>query len=777
MGASHANNYAALGERVRVKTVCSRTPERAQRRRRHRRRGGLDRSRGDDRRSGGRRGRHLPADAHSIERRRSWRSIRRRPCSSRSRWRSRSRTARRSCEAGGARAVRTFMVGLVLRFWPEYVELHRRVAAGELGRPLSRGRVSPLAAGRLGRLVRGRRAVGRAGGRPDGARLRPGELAAREPRSVYARGVSVGRRRRIPDHVVAVDRLRRRAGGRGGEHGMPVSFPFSSLIRVNARGRRGRVRLPGGAGRGRRQHRRGRPQRARPAALPDAAATRRSCSWTRSTLGTRRSRSSCPASKRAASPRTAPASRRSGAARLAGGEPLARERRGRRPCEWPRLHERLFSRIDALHDGPVALIQELVRVELDHPDAARRRAGGRRRRRDARATRSCASATSRPAWRRTGWPRIRSAATSSASAAGAEAGARSSSTPTSTRSRRSSRTPGSAGSPWNPRGARRPPLRARLDGHEELGRRDVGGRPGAPRRGRRAGGGAAAALGRGRGDDGARRWGRARVVRAGFRADGAIVTEPTSFPRPLTVSTVAAGVWILRIVVEGKSTHCGNRPLAIRPGGPGDEIGVNALEKAIDVVEWLQRARGAVGDLQDATRASRPGSSRSARTSCTPTRGCPSPRTSRTGPRSSTYLVPAAGGGRGGGARDRGARARRLPARHRGCATTRRSSSGSTTGRPWRRRGSTTLVQAMARGHEAATRRAGRPAEPRAPGQLRRRQRRLVLRGGEGIPAVVYGPGDLKIAHCRDEHVVLDEVATAAKALAATVVDWCGTTP
>jgi predicted dehydrogenase len=40
---------------------------------------------------------------------------------------------------------RAFMVGLVLRFWPEYVELQRRVTAGELGRPLavSTARLSP----------------------------------------------------------------------------------------------------------------------------------------------------------------------------------------------------------------------------------------------------------------------------------------------------------------------------------------------------------------------------------------------------------------------------------------------------------------------------------------------------------------------------------------------------------------------------------------------------------------------------------------------------------
>src|SRR4051794_25602418 len=50
------------------------------------------------------------------------------------------------CTAAGASG-RLFMVGLVLRFWPEYVELQRRIAAGELGRPLSMStmRLSPPA--------------------------------------------------------------------------------------------------------------------------------------------------------------------------------------------------------------------------------------------------------------------------------------------------------------------------------------------------------------------------------------------------------------------------------------------------------------------------------------------------------------------------------------------------------------------------------------------------------------------------------------------------------
>ncbi len=42
------------------------------------------------------------------------------------------------------------------------------------------------------------------------------------------------------------------------------------------------------------------------------------------------------------------------------------------------------------------------------------------------------------------------------------------------------------------------------------------------------------------------------------------------------------------------------------------------------------------------------------------------------------------------------------------------------------------------------------------------------------MPAILYGPGDVALAHTANEYVPVDEVIAAAKTVAMTVVDWCG---
>jgi acetylornithine deacetylase len=44
-----------------------------------------------------------------------------------------------------------------------------------------------------------------------------------------------------------------------------------------------------------------------------------------------------------------------------------------------------------------------------------------------------------------------------------------------------------------------------------------------------------------------------------------------------------------------------------------------------------------------------------------------------------------------------------------------------------------------------------------------------------GMPCLMYGAGDVAVAHQNDEHVSISDLQTAAKTVAALLIDWCGT--
>jgi len=52
----------------------------------------------------------------------------------------------------------------------------------------------------------------------------------------------------------------------------------------------------------------------------------------------------------------------------------------------------------------------------------------------------------------------------------------------------------------------------------------------------------------------------------------------------------------------------------------------------------------------------------------------------------------------------------------------------------------------------------------------------LLIKYG-GIPGVVFGPGNLAIAHGSNEYVELEEVANAAKIVAIAALRWCAASP
>jgi predicted dehydrogenase len=127
------------------------------------------------------------------------------------------------------RSARIFMVGLVLRFWPEYVELQRQVASGELGRPLS------VSTHRLSPPIDWNEWMAD----PDQSGGVPVDMLVHDfdqmnwllghPRRVFA---SEPR----PGHVHSLVEYDGAEGIAEGSVAMPRSYPFSSNIRVLCEG-------------------------------------------------------------------------------------------------------------------------------------------------------------------------------------------------------------------------------------------------------------------------------------------------------------------------------------------------------------------------------------------------------------------------------------------------------------------------------------------------------------------------------------------------------------
>lgn len=264
-----------------------------------------------------------------------------------------------------------------------------------------------------------------------------------------------------------------------------------------------------------------------------------------------------------------------------------------------------------------------------------------------------------------------------------------------------------------------------------------------------------------------------RAARDGAAAEvGAIVLEPSSAPRPLSLSTTSAGNWVFRVTVKGRATHAGNRASAIRPGGEGAALGVNAVEKGLLLVRSLLELEQEWGQTRSHPAfppgffAINPGSFHA-----------------DAGTASASYLA------------DRAvfdvlvwyppdADAEAV----RGELEQHLQLASQLD--PWLRVNppeiewlgnwpaattawETPHVQALAQAHERVT--GDAVAAPSAANQSGfQAVTDASFLEAAGIPAVVYGPGDLRRAHAADEHIALAEIATCAAAVALAAIDFCG---
>ena len=78
------------------------------------------------------------------------------------------------------------------------------------------------------------------------------------------------------------------------------------------------------------------------------------------------------------------------------------------------------------------------------------------------------------------------------------------------------------------------------------------------------------------------------------------------------------------------------------------------------------------------------------------------------------------------------------------------------------------ICGAVERAHERAT-----GEKPAVEGVPYGADMRLFVRFG-GMPCVMYGAGDVNVAHAPDEHVSVTDLLTATTTVACLLVDWCG---
>jgi len=266
--------------------------------------------------------------------------------------------------------------------------------------------------------------------------------------------------------------------------------------------------------------------------------------------------------------------------------------------------------------------------------------------------------------------------------------------------------------------------------------------------------------------------GTTAILKRGYTADAAVVSEPSAPPDALAVVPITPGLWWFSVTVRGKATHASMRGETFRAGGLGPQVGVNAIDKGVFIFQAIRQLEDTWGLTKHHPLFA-------------PGHFTIHPGVLTGGP--TGVLVPFVVSefmtieyciwyhpdekpeDVRKEVEDHVATAARLD--------------------PWLREHPPELdwklnwpasvvdpdhpiVNAVADAHEWAaegTRFAGRPP---IRGFAAVEDTAFLNIGG--VPAISYGPGDIRVAHADDEHVLIDELMTATKTYAVLALEWCG---
>jgi acetylornithine deacetylase len=268
------------------------------------------------------------------------------------------------------------------------------------------------------------------------------------------------------------------------------------------------------------------------------------------------------------------------------------------------------------------------------------------------------------------------------------------------------------------------------------------------------------------------RCGTTAIIERGYRADAAVVSEPSSPPEPLAVVPITPGLWWFSVTVPGKATHASMRAQTMRPGGQGSKVGVNAIDKGVALFQAMRQ-------LEDEWGLSK------SHPLFSPGHFTIHPGVVTGGPQG--VLVPFFV-------------SEFMTIEY--CVWYHPDQDPEDVKReieehiqrfaqidPWLREHpphiewklnwpaskvdpSHPIVKAVQDAHEMAavgTRFAGRPP---IRGFAAVEDTSFLNIGG--IPAISYGAGDLRVAHADDEYIMIDELLTSCKTFATLAMEWCG---
>ncbi len=261
------------------------------------------------------------------------------------------------------------------------------------------------------------------------------------------------------------------------------------------------------------------------------------------------------------------------------------------------------------------------------------------------------------------------------------------------------------------------------------------------------------------------------TIERGYRADAAVVAEPTTASSALAVMPTSPGQLWFTLTVTGKATHAANRGQTLHPSGAGAPPGVSAIDMGLVILEGLRRLE------QQWAFSKRHPHYRPGQFTIMPgileagTGGIQFPLFVPDGMRIE-YLIwyPPD---------DDPAQVKQEVEQQIGQLAG--SDAWLREHEPeieWRLHWPANspeaddITTAMCAAHERAAVSSGfaGPAEICGFPAVDDASWLTV----EGIPAISYGPGDLAVAHADDEFVRIDEVMCATRAFALLAMEWCG---